>query len=262
MNILGVAGQDRDAAAALIRDGEVLAAIEEEKLSRIRHIGISYAGGLPVRSIDFCLQRGGISFDELDYVAYYIEPYRLLRGSTRFRAARALRSPGLSSLQALPYYLVDSLNTLRQHTKTRHLAMARLGGRGRFLALNHQRSHAAGAFYSSDFDRAAVIVMGNVGDMTTTALMTGSGNGLRVIAQARFPNSIGMVYSSVTAALGFSKSGEDHKTMWLAPTGQDEFAGLFKDLLSVNREGLPTVNLEYFDSSFRGGPALSDRFFK
>src|SRR5262252_1762612 len=126
MNILGVAGQDRDAAAALIRDGEVLAAIEEEKLARIRHIGISYAGGLPLRAIDFCLQRGGIGFDDIDYIAYYLEPYKLLRGSIRFRAARALLSPGISSLQAFPYYMVDSLNSLRQHTKTRHLALARL----------------------------------------------------------------------------------------------------------------------------------------
>src|SRR5262249_24552180 len=201
------------------------------------HIGISYAGGLPLRAIDFCLQRGGVEFDDLDYIAYYLEPYRLLRGSIRFRAARVLLTPSLGSLQAFPYYAVDSLNNLRQHTKTRHLALARLRGIGRFLALNHQRTHAAGAFYTSQFERAAVIVMGNVGDMTTTALMTGSTKGLRVLGEARFPNSIGMVYSAVTAALGFGPSGEDHKTMWLAPTGEDEFAELFKDLVAVSKAG-------------------------
>jgi len=267
MNILGIAGQDRDAAAALIRDGEVLAAIEEEKLSRIKHVGISYAGGLPGKAIDFCLQRGGIDFDNLDYFAYYLEPYKMLSGSVRFRAARVLRNPSLLSLQAFPYYTVESLNNLRQHTKTKHLALARMAlarmpGRNRFMAVNHQRAHGAGAFYSSEFERAAVIVMGNVGDMTTTALMTGSSKGLRVLGEARFPNSIGMVYSAVTAALGFGAAGEDHKTMWLAPTGQNEFADLFKDLVGVSKEGLPKVNLDYFDSSFRGGPALSERFFR
>src|SRR5215467_12431361 len=195
MNILGIAGQDRDAAAAFIQDGEVLAAIEEEKLSRIKHVGISYAGGLPWRAIDFCLKRGGIDFEDLDYVAYYLEPYRALRGNIRFRAGRVLQSPTLASLQSFPYYTVDGLNSLRQHTKTRQLVLGRLRARGEFVPINHQRTHAAGAFYSSDFERAAVIVMGNVGDMTTTALMTGSPQGLRVHGEARFPNSIGMVYS-------------------------------------------------------------------
>src|SRR5690242_14114253 len=93
MNILGISGQERDAAAALVCDGNVIAAIEEEKLSRVRHIGIDYAGGLPNQAIDFCLQRAGITFADLDYVAYYLEPQKLFHREMAFRSAQAIDAP-------------------------------------------------------------------------------------------------------------------------------------------------------------------------
>ena len=92
MNILGISGQERDAAAALVRDGQVVAAIEEEKLARIRHIGMNYAGGLPFRAIEFCLERGGISFDKIDYVAYYLEPNRRFHREIAFNSSRAINA--------------------------------------------------------------------------------------------------------------------------------------------------------------------------
>src|SRR5262245_60960809 len=262
MNILGISGQDRDAAAALVSDGRIVAAIEEEKLSRVRHVGISYAGGLPMRAIQHCLETAEIGFDRIDYIAYYTQPHRLFARNLTFRASRVLLSPGMSSLEAFPYYLVDSLNNLRQRVRTRVLARERLGPGSRFVNVNHQMAHAASAFYASGFDRAAVITAGNVGDMRSTALMTGAGAELRVHHQARFPNSFGMVFSAVTTALGFDSAGDEHKSMWLAATGDDEFASLFRDLIKVDSRGLPRVNLDYFDSSFKGGPSLSDRFFK
>lgn len=262
MNILGVSGQERDAASALIRDGAVVAAIEEEKLARVRHVGMTYSGGLPVRAIEFCLEQGGIGFDDVDYVAYYLEPSKLFRRSLTFRAARVFRAPGLSSVQAFPYYLVESLNNLRQRLRTKKLAQSRLLEHGRCVTINHQLAHAAGAFYASGFERSAVIVAGGVGDMTSCSLLTGAGAKLTVQSEARFPNSLGFVYDAVTAALGFSFLGDEHKTMWLAPTGENEFDGLFKDMVRVTRDGLPWVNLAYFDSSFGGAPSLSPVFFK
>ena len=262
MIILGISGQDRDAAAALVRDGLVVAAIEEEKLSRVRHVGISYAGGLPTRAIQHCLEAAGVGFEGVDYIAYYTEPRRLFARNLAFRASRVLLAPGMASLEAFPYYLVDSLNSFRQRVRTSVMARERLSPQGRFVNLNHQMAHAGSAFYASGFERAAIITAGNVGDMRSTALMTGAGSEIRLQQQASFPNSLGMVFSAVTAALGFDSSGDDHRTMWLAPTGENEFAELFRSLIKVDSSGLPRVNLDYFDKSFKGGPRLSDRFFK
>src|SRR5579862_6755476 len=126
MNILGISGQDRDAAAALVIDGQVIAAIEEEKLARIRHVGINYSGGLPRQAIHFCLERGGLKAGQIDHVAYYLEPGKLLGRSAGFRMSRLFHQPGAAALQALAYYELDSLDQYREHAKTRRLAQSLL----------------------------------------------------------------------------------------------------------------------------------------
>lgn len=260
MNILGISGQERDAAAALIQDGRVVAAIEEEKLTRIRHIGMNYAGGLPFRAIEFCLERARIGFEKIDCVAYYLEPHKRFHREIAFNSSRAIKAA--DNIEEFPPYFVEGLNDLKQRLKTRRLAEARLSVDGEFIEVPHQLAHGASAFYSSGFERAAVISVDNKGDMTSAALMTGSGEQLRVDAEAHFPNSIGMVYSAVTAALGFDADGDWHKTMWLAPTGKPQFLEIFADLLSVDQNGLPVVNTDYFDLPFGGTPAMSRHFFE
>ena len=262
MNILGISGQERDAAAALVQDGRVVAAIEEEKLARIRHVGMNYAGGLPFRAIEFCLERGGIGFDKIAYVAYYLEPHKRFHREIAFNSSRAINAAEQGSIEEFPPYFVESLNDLKQRLRTRRLAESQLHASSQFVEVPHQLAHGASAFFASGFERAAVISVDNKGDMTSAALMTGEGAQLRIHAEAQFPNSIGMVYGSVTAALGFDAGGDWHKTMWLAPTGEPESADLFKDLLCVDTNGLPVVNLDYFDPPLRGTPALSDRFFE
>jgi len=259
MKILGISGQERDAAAALIQDGKVIAAIEEEKLARIRHIGMNYAGGLPFRAIEFCLERAGIGFDKIDCVAYYLEPHKRFHREIAFNSRLAINSADHGSIEDFPPYFVESLNDLKQRLRTRRLVETRLNADAKFIEVPHQLAHGASAFYASGFERAAVISADNKGDMTSAALMTGEGRELRLDAEAQFPNSIGLVYSAVTAALGFNADGDWHKTMWLAPTGKPEFAEVLGDLLRVDHEGLPSVNLEYF--SLAGTPALGDRFF-
>src|SRR6476619_2140398 len=125
MNILGISGQERDAAAALVQDGRVVAAIEEEKLSRIRHIGMNYAGGLPFRAIEFCLERGGIDFEKVDYVAYYLEPHKRFHREIAFNSARAIDSAEHGAIEEFPPYFVESLNGLKQMLKTRRLVESR-----------------------------------------------------------------------------------------------------------------------------------------
>jgi carbamoyltransferase len=262
MNILGISGQERDAAAALVQNGRVVAAIEEEKLARIRHVGMNYAGGLPQRAIQFCLERAGIGFHQVDVVAYYLEPYKLFHREIAFNSTRATQAPDADAIEDFPPYFVDSLNGLKQRQRTRRLIESRLSASGRFVVVPHHLAHGASAFYASGFESAAVIAADHRGDMTTTALMTGAGHELRLNAEAQFPNSVGMVYDAVTAALGFDEDGDWHKPMWLAPTGEDRFAGLFNDLLAVDRHGLPVVNQDYFEITSRGNTALSEKFFE
>jgi carbamoyltransferase len=262
MNILGISGQERDAAAALVQDGRVVAAIEEEKLARIRHIGMNYAGGLPYRAIEFCLERAGIAFDKIDYVAYYLEPNRRFHREIAFNSSRAIDAAAQGSIEGFPPYFVESLNDLKQRQRTRRLVESQLSTSGKFLEVPHHLAHGASAFFASGFERAAVISADNRGDMTSAALMTGDGEQLRINAEAQFPNSIGMVYTAVTAAIGFDPDGDWHKTMWLAPTGKPAYAEIFEDLLSVDANGLPVVNLAFFDAPLRGAPALSAEFFE
>ena len=262
MNILGISGQERDAAAALVQDGRVVAAIEEEKLARIRHVGMNYAGGLPSRAIEFCLQRGGVEFGDIDYVAYYLEPHKLFHREIAFNSSRATQSPDSATIEDFPPYFVDSLNGLKQRLRTKRLVESRLSSRGQFVAVGHHLAHGASAFYASGFERAAVIAADNRGDMTTTALMTGEGHQLRVSREAQFPNSIGMIYSAVTAALGFGFEDDWHKTMWLAPTGENKFAAVFDELIRVDADGLPVADMSFFEFSSRGISSLSERFFE
>lgn len=261
MNILGISGQERDAAAALIQDGRVVAAIEEEKLARIRHIGMTYAGGLPFRAIEFCLDRAPLTFDQIDWVAYYLEPHKLFHREIAYNSSRATQAADAAVIEDFPPYFVDSLNSLKQRLRTRRLIESRLT-RGQFLTVPHHLAHGASAFYASGFERAAVISADNRGDMTTTALMTGNGRELRLDREAQFPNSIGVVYSAVTAALGFDAEGDWHKTMWLAPTGENEFGDAFADLLRVDADGLPVVEMKYVELSSRGIASLAQSFFE
>jgi carbamoyltransferase len=260
MNILGISGQERDAAAALVRDGKVVAAIEEEKLSRVRHIGIEYAGGLPNQAIAFCLEKAGLTFAEIDYVAYYLEPQKLFHREMAFRSSHALDVPQSSSAESVPDYFVETLNDLRQRQKTRQLAEAKLTDKGKFIEVNHQQAHAASAFYASGFDRAAIIIANNKGDMTSTSLMLGKGANIETISEAQYPNSIGLVYNVVTAALGL---GDDwHKTMWLSATGKPKFIKVFQDLLRVKKSGLPAVSTDYLNVTFKGSAELTEDFCK
>lgn len=260
MYILGIAGQEKDAAAALLSDGKIVAAIEEEKLSRARHIGMSYAGGLPEAAIRFCLQGAGISFEQLDYVAYYRQSQKLFHREIAYRSSHMLGAQPPGAGEAVPDYFVESLNSLRERLHTRQLAETRLGRAGRFVEIEHHKAHAASAFYASGFERAAIVVADNRGDMASLSLWTGSGAQMGLQAEALYPHSLGLLYSAVTEALGF---GNDcHKTMWLSVTGEPRFQRLFQEIIKVKKKGLPVANGDYFVVSADGDVSLSARFFE
>src|SRR5262249_6739334 len=237
------------AAAALVQNGKLVAAVEEDDLARIRHIGMTDAGGLPYRAIDFCLQSAGISFDRVGVVALDLDPHKLFQRETAYYASRIMKYSSESSGGMLSPHLVDSLAGLKDRLRTRNLIQTKLPDESRLVVVDHNLAHAASAFYPSGWDRAAVIAFGTRGDMRPAALMSGEGHRLNSHREAAFPNSLGMVYGAVTSALGFSSEGDWHKTMWLSATGEPEYLDLFRDMLSVDDKGLPLVNLDYFDLS-------------
>ena len=212
MNILGISGQERDAAAALVRDGRVVAAIEEEKLARIRHIGMNYAGGLPFRAIEFCLERAGIL--SIRSTTSPITSSRTSSFTARSLSTRRARSMRLSRARSK----VPALFRRKpQRAETEALRTNVWLNRGSHQARKVPRGASSSRARSQRFLRIGLRTrcrdLGRQpGDMTSAALMTGEAEQLRVHAEAQFPNSIGMVYGAVTAALGFDprRLAQDH----------------------------------------------------
>jgi len=261
VNIIGVSVQATNASAALIRSGAVVAAIEEEKLWRTLDGAGAGCCDIPYRAIEFCLKRGGIQPAEVDYVAYYHEPYKSFLHRISIANLATIAKSGIGNTSALMAYFSDAVAELRRHVKTKREIEAMLPRAARFIPVNHQSCHAAGAFFSSGFDQSAVVVAGNVGGFRSTTLLTGQGKRLSVQAEGRYPDSLGMVYTAVSSALGFGRS-QENITMWLASTGQDEFQTPFKQMFLVDRHGLPRIDNSYFTDLATGSPRMSERFFK
>ncbi|MBI3951362.1 MAG: hypothetical protein HY314_13005 [Acidobacteria bacterium] len=257
MYILGISGQYRDAAAALIRDGQIIAALEEEKLARIKHIGIGQCGGLPYEGIRFCLETAGIGIEDVDYVTYYFEPWSSLRRQLHFNVKRARYSPTSTIHQS-----IASINELHERLRTQALIKRLLGDSSKVVDMDHQLAHAASSFYLSGFDRAAILVLSGVGDFVTIATGVGEGADIRLLDRIQFPTSLGWVYSLVTEYLGFRPNQEEHKTQWLSVTGEPEFLATFSDMIRLDQKGIPGINLSYFAPSLGGPDPFSEEFYR
>jgi carbamoyltransferase len=257
MYILGIAGHHHDAAAALLRDGQIIAAIEEEKLARAKHIGIGQCGGLPYQAIQFCLEMAEITIEEVDYVAYYLKPWHLLRRQFQSNVWRAHYSPS-----AFISHSVASVNELRERLRTQDLIKRLLSQSSKVVAVDHQLAHAASCFFLSGFDRAAILVLGGMGDFVAIATGVGEGKKIRILDRIGFPTSLGWIYSLVTEYLGFHANGEEHKTQWLSVTGEPEFLTAFRDMIKLNKRGIPAVDLSYFVSSLQGPDPFSEEFYR
>lgn len=223
--VLGVSAYYHDSAAALLIDGRVVACIQEERLSRIKH-----DAALPLRAIDACLDEGGLAAGELDAVVYYENPYakleRVLLSQLRNfprswrQFPRAMRSQLGSKLWVLDQ-LVEALGLPRS--------------RARFV--DHHASHAASAFYASPYERAAVLVTDAVGEDDTTSLWHGDADGLRRIGSIPYPNSLGLLYAALTAWLGFEVNEGEYKVMGLASFGTPRFRQEFEQLIRLDPSG-------------------------
>ncbi|MBI96516.1 carbamoyltransferase [bacterium] len=235
--ILGLNAFHADSSAALIRDGNIIAAVEEERFKRVKH----YAG-FPVKSITWCLEEAGISLGEIDHLAINTLP-----SANRFRryAYTILNLPS-------PLFLLDKIKNKRERTNIKKLIEKYFGKeafKGELHFIEHHLSHMASAFYPSDFKDAAVVSIDGFGDFASCAV--GQGNDTDLIAYQRifFPHSLGVFYTSITQFLGFPNYGDEYKVMGLAPYGEPCFLEEMKDIVKLNHDGTFKLNLKYFRHS-------------
>jgi carbamoyltransferase len=235
--ILGISAFYHDSAAALVRDGRIVAAAQEERFTRKKH-----DAGFPSRAIAYCLAEAGLTPDQLDYVAFYDKPFtkfeRLLETYFAY-APRGLRSFAL----AMPLWLRDKLHMRRTIRRA-------LSGptRAALLFMDHHESHAASAFFPSPFEEAAILTLDGVGEWSTTTYGTGSGNRIRLTHHLRFPHSLGLLYSAFTYYCGFKVNSGEYKLMGLAPYGRPIYQdAIYQRLIDLKPDGSFWLNMDYFN---------------
>jgi carbamoyltransferase len=248
MNILGISAFYHDSAACLVRDGDIIAAAQEERFTRIKH-----DAGFPRHAIDYCLREALLGQDgPLDLVAFYEKP--LLKCDRLFSTYLACAPFGLRSfLKAGPVWIKQKIwikETLRRELKFE----------GPIIFPEHHESHAASAFFPSPFESAAVLTIDGVGEWTTTSVGHGKGNRVELLADLRFPHSLGLLYSAFTYYLGFRVNSGEYKVMGLAPYGEPAFRDLIlSELIDLKDNGSFRLNLRYFD--FMTGFTMTNRVF-
>lgn len=247
MNILGISAFYHDAAACLVRDGEIVAAAQEERFTRKKH-----DESFPESAIEFCLQYGGIKAEDVDHVAFYDKPLltfeRLLETYIDF-APRGFQS----FIKAMPVWLTEKLWTreeIRKRTKFD----------GTILFTEHHDSHAASAFFPSPFDSAAILTMDGVGEWATSSYGVGRGNQIDLLAELRFPHSLGLLYSAFTYFTGFKVNSGEYKLMGLAPYGEPVYVQkILDELIDLREDGSLRLDMNYFD--FASGLKMTNRRF-
>ena len=247
MDILGISAFYHDSAAAIVRDGKIIAAAQEERFTRKKH-----DQRFPVHAIRYCLEAAGTTVKELDYVAFYEKPF--LKFERLLETYLAYAPRGLSSfVKAMPLWLKEKL-------WMKSYIASELGMVCPILFPEHHESHAASAFYPSPFRRAAFLTMDGVGEWTTTSFGVGDGNRLRIIADINFPHSLGMLYSAFTYYTGFRVNSGEYKLMGLAPYGEPKYVKtIYENLIDLRPDGSFHLNMEYFNYA-AGLTMTNDRF--
>ena len=234
MRILGISCFYHDAAAALLVDGQLVAAAEEERFSRIKH-----DSRWPQQAIDFCLATAGLHPDDLDCVVFYEKPL--------LKFERVLLSAVAAAPRSLRYFREAMISSLLDRLWVKAKLRGRFGLPGkRLLFCEHHLSHAASAFYCSPFTAAAVLTVDGVGEWTTATLGVGEGTTLRLTDELRFPHSLGLLYSAFTAWLGFEVNEGEYKVMGLAAYGRPKYVDRIHKVVQVDRDGGLHLDMSYF----------------
>lgn len=248
MNILGISCYFHDAAAALLKDGVLIAAAEEERFSRIKH-----DFEFPENAIEFCLEMGGIEAGDLDYVMFFEKPFikfeRLLLCSMQTfpRSMKLFR-------EAMVTWLGDKL-------WVKHLLLNKLGiPASKVLFSEHHLSHASSTFYCSPFEEAAILTVDGVGEWTTAALGVGKDTDIKLIKEIRFPHSLGLLYSAFTAFLGFEVNEGEYKVMGMAPFGEPKYVDKVYEVVHVDDDGGFNLDMDYFSFHYSSEKTFNKKF--
>ena len=255
MRILGISAFYHDSAAALVEDGRIVAAAQEERFTRKKH-----DPSFPMQAIGYCLEATGARLSNIDHVVFYDKPF--LKFERLLETYIALAPLGFRSFQmAIPLWLKEKLfqkSLLRK--KLKEIDQEFDGAR--LLFTEHHLSHAASAFYPSPFDKAVVLTMDGVGEWATTSAALGEGNRLEIFQEIHFPHSLGLLYSAVTYFTGFKVNSGEYKVMGLAPYGQPKYAQLILDhLIDLKPDGSFRLDMSYFDYC-TGLTMTNERFAK
>jgi carbamoyltransferase len=282
MFILGINAYHGDAAAALIKDGRIVAAVEEERFNRVKH-----SAGFPLKSIEYCLREAGIGIEDVEHVGVSRDPSAHLHKKVLAAAQRAAKQmvgrqshlpervgpTGMPSVEHAPEnadrmsalpgsngnghstgILQQVADRLRNAARVRDLRVelanalnvSRSKIRATFHNIEHHRAHLASSFFVSPFERAALLSLDGFGDFISTMWATGEGNSIKVLGQVEYPHSLGIVYTATTQFLGFPHYGDEGKVMGLAPYGRPRFIETFREIVRTEKAGQFRLNLDYF----------------
>ncbi len=242
MIIVGISGFYHDSAAALLRDGEIVAAAQEERFTRKKH-----DASFPHHALDFCLTEAGCSLAEVDFITFYDKPF--LKFERLLETYLAFAPRGFTSFRmAIPLWLKEKLFLKELLRKEFKKYVPDYDWDNRLLFSEHHLSHAASAFFPSPFQEAAILTLDGVGEWTTTSLAIGKGNHLEIMREIHFPHSLGLLYSAFTYYTGFKVNSGEYKVMGLAPYGEPRYAqSIYDHLLDLKEDGTFRLNLDYFD---------------
>jgi len=235
MYILGISAFYHDSAACLVKDGEILSAVQEERFTRKKH---DY--NFPINAIRYCLDSAGIKGQDLDYIAFYDKPF--IKFERLLETYLSYAPIGIRSFwKSIPVWIKQKLwipDLIKRET----------GYQGKIIYPEHHESHAASAFFPSPFKRAAFLTMDGVGEWTTTSFGVGHDNKLEINSEIYFPHSLGLLYSAFTYYLGFKVNSGEYKVMGLAPYGEPKYVDIIMhELIDLKEDGSYKLNMEYFD---------------
>jgi len=242
MRILGISAYYHDSAAALVRDGEVVAAAQEERFSRKKH-----DSRFPRNAIEYCLAEDGVGMDDVDFIVFYDKPF--LKFERLIETYMSFAPKGFESFRkAIPVWLKEKLFQKKLLCDELKECGAADGVEKRLLFSEHHLSHSASAFFPSPFEEAAVLTMDGVGEWATTSVGMGRGNSLEILKEIHFPHSLGLLYSAFTYYTGFKVNSGEYKLMGLAPYGEPRYAQTILDnLIDLKRDGSFRLDLSYFN---------------
>src|SRR5918995_6986011 len=248
MNILGISCYFHDASAALLRDGQLIAAAEEERFTRKKH---DYE--FPQHAIDFCLKVGAIDSLDLDYVVFFEKPF--------IKFERLI----LSSMQTFPkshrVFREAMVSWLGDKLWIKHLIQKKLGvPAAKIFFSEHHLSHASSAFFCSPFEEAAILTIDGVGEWTTASLGVGKGTDIKLLKEIRFPHSLGLLYSAFTAFLGFEVNEGEYKVMGMAPFGTPRYVDKVWKLIRVADDGSFELDMKYFSFHYSADQTFNAEF--